>query len=129
MRRLRDRKKCSILEKLKTANVTVVQRVRQTVKRDEAQLGHIIQDLEDNVGDFDFDPKSIEKLLKSVKKKKSVKQANNMIKIYLFSKGFWLHYGKQKKLKDECKETILVIYCSLPKLCDLMQLFYFARIF
>lgn len=66
------------MEKLKTANVTVVQRVRQAVKRNETELGHIIQDLEDNVEDFDFDPKSIEKLLKSVK------QGNNMIKIYIY---------------------------------------------
>lgn len=81
MGRLWDRNKCSVVEKLKTANVTVVQRLRQAVKRDETQLGHIIQDLEENVEDFDFDPKSIEKLLKSVK------QGNNMIKNMYFKKA------------------------------------------
>lgn len=58
--------------------MTVVQRVRQAVKRGEIYLRHRIQDLEDDVEDFDFDPKSIEKLLKSVK------QGNNMIKKYIF---------------------------------------------
>lgn len=56
MQRLWDKEKRGMSEELETANVTVVQRVRQTVRREETQLGHIIQDLEDDVECLDFDP-------------------------------------------------------------------------
>lgn len=64
-------------------------------------MAHIIQDLERNVEDFYFNPKSIEKLLKSVN------QGNNMINI--FKTG----YGIENRRNLRINARRLAIYCSL----------------